>query len=125
VATAVDAVLGSVVSGANHLPRVPGLTGTVALVVTGGSDGDVKVSARIVDGRPVAATAEAGPEPDLTLTLPVAELAAVAAGTLDPSVAFMRGRLKTSGDHGILLGVLASTADSGYASWLAGMTVAG
>ena len=34
----------------------------------------------------------------------------MAAGDLDPSVAFMRGRMKTAGDPGLVLDVLAAAA---------------
>ncbi len=35
-------------------------------------------------------------------------------GEMEPSVAFMRGRLKATGDGGLLLGLLASTATDSY-----------
>jgi hypothetical protein len=43
---------------------------------------------------------------DLTLTLTPDDAGSVADGTLRPSVAFMRGRMKTAGDPGVLLRVL-------------------
>jgi len=49
-------------------------------------------------------------EPDLTLALSPEDARLVAQGLLPPSVAFMQGRLKTSGDNGLLLSVLAWTA---------------
>jgi putative sterol carrier protein len=36
----------------------------------------------------------------------------MAAGELDPSVAFMQGRLKTAGDPGLVLDVLAGAAQA-------------
>jgi hypothetical protein len=45
-------------------------------------------------------------EPDLTLTLSTDDARSVKDGRLDPSVAFMQGRLKTSGDNALLLHVL-------------------
>ena len=46
--------------------------------------------------------------PDLTLTLPSAIADAVADGELTASAAFMQGRMKTAGDLGLVLDVLAA-----------------
>ena len=88
----------------------PGASGTVQVVVTGAPDGDGKWHFRLDDG--VVAEADAGTRaaPDLTLTVGYAEGAAMAAGELDPSVAFMQGRMKTAGDPGLVLDVLAESA---------------
>jgi hypothetical protein len=51
------------------------------------------------------------------MTISSDDARAVAAGEMEPSVAYMRGRLKASGDGGLLLGWLASTATSEYAEW--------
>ena len=45
-------------------------------------------------------------EPDLTLTLSPEDANLVLSGELAPSVAYMRGRLKTAGDNALLLGLL-------------------
>ncbi|MGH9104792.1 MAG: SCP2 sterol-binding domain-containing protein [Acidimicrobiales bacterium] len=45
-------------------------------------------------------------EPDLALALSPADAQEVKEGALSPSVAFMQGRLKSSGDSGLLLQVL-------------------
>ncbi len=57
-------------------------------------------------------------EADLTLTLSPDDARAVKDGQLDPSVAFMQGRLKTSGDNALLLRVLEWTATAAFASAL-------
>jgi putative sterol carrier protein len=44
---------------------------------------------------------------DVTLTITEEDARAMLSGELDPSVAFMRGTLKTSGDPGLLLRLLA------------------
>ncbi len=88
----------------------PGPTGTVQIVVTGAPDGDGKWHLRLDEGVVVEAEAGTRSAPDLTLTVGYAEAAAMAAGELDPSVAFMRGRMKTAGDPGLVLDVLAGTA---------------
>ena len=48
-----------------------------------------------------------GRGPDLTLTLTDADARAVVAGELDPSVAFMQGRMKVAGAMAPLLDLLA------------------
>lgn len=57
-------------------------------------------------------------EPDLTLTLGTDDARSVKNGQLDPSVAFMQGRLKTSGDNTLLLSVLKWSATSAFPSAL-------
>jgi hypothetical protein len=61
-----------------------------------------------------AGTDEAAAEPALTLSLSPDDAQAVREGRLAPSVAFMQGRLKTSGDNALLLEVLAWTATPGF-----------
>ena len=58
-------------------------------------------------------------EPDLTLTLSPADAELIRQGRLSPSVAFMQGRLKTSGNNGLLLRVLAWSATDAFAPALA------
>jgi hypothetical protein len=53
-------------------------------------------------------------EPDLSLALSPADALLVAEGKLAPSVAFMQGRLKTSGDNALLLKILAWSATPGF-----------
>jgi SCP-2 sterol transfer family len=53
-------------------------------------------------------------EPDLTLALSPDDAELVKSGRLDPSVAFMQGRLKTSGDNALLLRVLAWTTTPAF-----------
>jgi hypothetical protein len=57
-------------------------------------------------------------EPDLTLTLSTDDARAVKDGRLEPSVAFMQGRLKTSGDNALLLRVLKWSATPAFSSAL-------
>jgi len=83
------------------------LSGTVQVDVTGGTAGDVSVHAVLDAGR----LAAAGPGPadgaDATMTLSEEDARAVVAGHLDPSVAFMQGRMKVAGDMGVVLDLLA------------------
>jgi hypothetical protein len=45
----------------------------------------------------------------------------VVSGTVEPSVAFMRGRLKAAGHGGLLLGFLESTRSDAFQTWRRGM----
>ena len=78
---------------------------TIECSVVGGPDGDVKFHAA-PDGIAPGALADAA----VSLTLPYADAMAIVRGELQPSVAFMQGRMKTAGDPGIVLEVLAATA---------------
>jgi SCP-2 sterol transfer family len=70
-----------------------------------------------VDGPGPVSTGLEG-EADLTLTLSPDDARSVKDGQLDPSVAFMQGRLKTSGDNALLLSVLEWTATPAFPSAL-------
>ena len=106
------------------LPALDGVTATVALQVSGGPGGDRVVVSRWVDGCPVevvdagAGVVDVDVDVDVTLTLPAAEAGEVAAGRLSPSVAYMQGKLKTSGDPGLVLQLLAATATPAFEQWL-------
>jgi putative sterol carrier protein len=88
--------------------RAPGGSGAVQVVVTGLPDGDASWQVRVDDGVVVEVAPGAPASSDLTLTLPAAVAAAIADGDLAPSAAFMQGRMKTAGDNGLVLDVLAA-----------------
>jgi putative sterol carrier protein len=88
--------------------RSPGGSGAVAVVVTGLPDGDASWEMQIDDGVVARVSAGAPAEADLTLTLPAVVASDVASGALTPSAAFMQGRMKTAGDLGLTLDVLAA-----------------
>jgi hypothetical protein len=71
------------------------------------------------DGPGPLLTADEG-EADLTLTIGTDEARLVRDGELEPSVAFMRGRLKSTGDNALLLRILAWSATPAFADELAG-----
>jgi putative sterol carrier protein len=83
------------------------LAGTVQVDVTGGPDGDASVHATFEGGHLTAVRVGPAPGPDATLTLTAPDAAGVAAGTVDPSVVFMRGRMKVTGEMGVVLDLLA------------------
>jgi putative sterol carrier protein len=88
--------------------RPPGGSGAVHVVVTGLPDGDASWQVRVDDGVVAEVTTGPPPKADLTLTLPVTVASDVARGALTPSAAFMQGRMKTAGDLGLTLDVLAA-----------------
>jgi hypothetical protein len=86
---------------------------TVECAVTGGPDGDVKLHAA-GDDIALGALEDA----DVSLTVPYPEAIAIAQGELEPSVAFMQGRMKTAGDPGKLLDLLEATATPAFRAGL-------
>jgi putative sterol carrier protein len=88
--------------------REPGASGTVQVVVSGLSAGEGSWQVKIDDGVVVGVAPGAPPSADLTLTLPVAIAGEVASGSLTASAAFMQGRMKTAGDLGLVLDLLAA-----------------
>ena len=57
-------------------------------------------------------------EPDLTLTIGTDDARRIKEGELDPSVAFMQGKLKSSGNNALLLRILAWSTAAGPAKAL-------
>jgi hypothetical protein len=99
------------------LPPVPGANGTVDLAISTAPRKEVHLNWRYAEGAPTGGATGPHPEADLSLTISSADAVPVLKGDIEPSVAFMRGRLKASGDGGLLLGFLDSTNDSAFASW--------
>ena len=60
----------------------------------------------VVDGSTVTPSESDGTDASVVFTLPPADAEALKAGTIDLSVAFMRGTTKMAGDYGVLLRVL-------------------
>jgi SCP-2 sterol transfer family len=92
----------------------PAVDVRVQVTVTGAPGGDMQWHA-ICDGGSLAVDTGALADAEVTLTLPYADAVAVQRGELDPIVAYMQGRMKTAGDPGKLLDLLASTATPAYA----------
>lgn len=91
---------------AGGLPERPGLTGRIQQEITGGPDGDVSCYWVVADGRPTLAGLGSLESPDVTLTLVWSDAAAIQSGGLDPSAAFMQGRLKVVGSMELTLALL-------------------
>ena len=94
--------------------KAPGRwTGPVRVEVQGGPDGDAVLVLAFDAGRLVGVAPGPGSDPDATLSLSASDARGVLAGDLDPSVAFMQGRLKVSGAMGLVLDLLALSATDG------------
>jgi len=92
----------------------PSFATSVECAVTGAPAGDVRLHAG-VEG--IGAGSLDGAE--VALTVPYADAAAIVRGELEPSVAFMQGRMKTAGDPGRLLDLLAASATPAFREALA------
>jgi SCP-2 sterol transfer family len=87
----------------------PEVSMLVQNVVTGGPDGDVSFWTRIERGRTVEAALGTVDKPDLTLMAAYADAERQAAGEVEPSAAYMQGRLKAEGDMTKLFALLKAT----------------
>lgn len=99
------------------LPEADGVDGTVSLAISTAPRKEVSFHWRYEAGRPVAGGPGGGEAPGLTLSLGVGDAAEVLSGRVEPSVAFMRGRLKASGEGKLLLAFLESTTAEGFDDW--------
>lgn len=99
------------------LPPAPGGEGTVCLAIATAPRKEVSFHWRYAGGSVVDGGPGPVPEPTLSLTLGAADAPDVLSGRVEPSVAFMRGRLKASGDGSLLLAFLSSTATDGFEDW--------
>ena len=95
------------------LPPRPGVSARVQFTVTG-APGEVFYWLAWEDGRVVDGGLGPDPAAEVQLVTPRALAAELAQGRVEPSVAFMQGRMKTSGDQAALLRVLAATATPEY-----------
>jgi SCP-2 sterol transfer family len=100
------------------LPPVPGAAGSISVTVSGGSRKEVNFHWSYGEGEAEAGVPSARPDADLVLTLASADAIDVFSGAVEPSVAFMRGRLKAAGNGGLLLGFLESTRSDAFSGWL-------
>jgi predicted lipid carrier protein YhbT len=94
---------------AEDQPARPGLTARIQHEVTGGPDGDVRYYCVVVDGRLTQSALGRVDQPDLTLTTAWADAVAIQTGDLDPTVAFMQGKLKVAGSMSLMMELLPET----------------
>ena len=102
------------------LPEAPGLSGTVSFAVAEGT-GKKRLEAgfhwRYTDGKALDGAPGVDAGADLVLLVAGADAVDLLSGQVEPSVSFMRGRLKASGDGALLLGFLRSTTDDRFKAW--------
>jgi hypothetical protein len=87
---------------------------TVAVTVLSGPDGDETSTWRISGAKLHRAS---DGTVDVDISIPYKEGQAIAHGTLEPSVAYMQGKLKPSGDMTAILELMKRTSSEGFASW--------
>ncbi|MGC8511565.1 MAG: SCP2 sterol-binding domain-containing protein [Acidimicrobiales bacterium] len=100
------------------LPDAPGANGTVTFAVALAPRREASIFWTYRDGKPCEGGAGSPPGSDLTLSVDASDAGKIFSGLLQPSVAFMRGRLKASGDDALTLAFLRSTVDPGFSRWL-------
>ncbi|MDA8391707.1 MAG: SCP2 sterol-binding domain-containing protein [Actinomycetota bacterium] len=98
---------------ASH-PPVPGASATIQYVVSGGPGGDVEYYWVLTDGRLEAAALGRLDAPELTMSQSREDAMEIQKGALDPSAAYMQGRLKVSGDMAKLMSLLPLTSSKQY-----------
>lgn len=86
------------------------LSATMVVAVTAQAAGDVRYVQVLEGGRVASAHLGDDKGADVTWTITLDDARLVLQGELSPSVAFMQGRLKTAGNPGLVLDVLAATA---------------
>lgn len=112
---------------AGSRPPLPGATGRVSVAITDGrgrtsrtsrTGGDLGYHWRYQDGVPGAGGTGVTGDAELALVMARADAWDVLTGQVEPSVAYMRGRLRATGDGRLLLELLESTATDAYRAWL-------
>jgi len=101
------------------LPERPGATARVQVVVSGGPDGEVAYLQVFDDGRLVECSLTRDDGADVTLNQTHADAVAIVTGEIDPSAAFMQGRVKVVGSMGSLMAVLPVLQSHEYAAAMA------
>jgi putative sterol carrier protein len=91
------------------LPERPGCTARIQYEVTGGPGGTAVFHTVLEDGRIAENALGADDDADFTMIVPHPEYLAVVRGALDPSVGYMQGRIKVTGNIGRMLSVLPVT----------------
>ena len=86
----------------------------VTTTVVGGPDGDVTATWRVTaSGTDVAV--ESASDAAVGFSCSHKDAIAIVEGILAPAVAFMQGRLKTTGDNGVVIRLLEVASTSGFA----------
>jgi len=92
--------------------------GTVALTLAWPAGQEKVLHWRFEGGRPVAEGAGPVEEADVVLSAAGPDAESLLSGEVEPSVAYMRGRLKAAGDGALLLAFLESTSGDRHEAWV-------
>lgn len=92
------------------------LEARIQVEITGGPQRSIDWHAVIESGRLATSGPGVVQGTDVTLTVTWDDALALLQGTLDPSVAFMQGRLKVTGSMAVMLAVLPLTRTEAYAA---------
>jgi hypothetical protein len=101
----------------SSLPPVDTFSGTVDLAVVTAPRRESHLHWTYRDGEPGEGAPGPAADVDLGLSVSAADAVRLVDGSVEPSVAFMRGRLKGTGDGGLLLAFLASTTRPEFEVW--------
>lgn len=101
------------------LPERPGSTARVQHVVTGTPDGEVRYFQSLVDGRVSEVGLGDDADAEVTYLQTYAAALEVARGEVGADVAFMRGRLKVTGDMGKVMDLMPLLTSGEYRSLIA------
>ncbi|MDQ1500651.1 MAG: hypothetical protein QOI86_3991 [Actinomycetota bacterium] len=91
-------------------PERPGASVMMQYHVTGGPEGDTDYYWVLDEGRIAEAKLGKHPAPEFTMTLTYEDGAKVEKGELDPSAAFMQGKLKVAGNMAKLMSLMPVTS---------------
>lgn len=96
-------------------PERPGASARMQYVVTGGPEGeDVRYYWVLENGKLLESAVGDLEDSEITLTQSYADAVAIQKGELDPSAAFMQGRIKVTGNMAKLMSLLPITGSPEY-----------
>ena len=88
----------------------------VGLSLLTGPDGDEHSTWRYQGGR-LEVSEGLAPDVAVTLQISYSDAAAVLSGDAEPAVLFMQGKLKSTGDNGVLLRLLEAASADAFGEW--------
>ena len=99
---------------AQDQPERPGASVRLQYTVTGGPDGDISYHWVVQDGRLEECAIGPLADAEVVLTESWDDAMAIQKGELDPTVAFMQGKIKPTGSTGKLMSLLPLTSSAEF-----------